>query len=94
VWVESSGVVERLLSDDREGSPHQRFLLRLDDGRTLLFAHNLDLAPRVPLHGGDRIRFRGQYAWNDRGGVVHWTHADPQHSSAGGWIEFEGRTYR
>ena len=94
VWVESSGVIERLLADDREGSPHQRFLMRLADGRTLLVAHNLDLAPRVPVHPGDRIRFRGEYAWNDRGGVIHWTHRDVRGGGPGGWIELRGRTYR
>lgn len=93
VWVESSGIVEKLLSDDLKGSPHQRFLLRLDTGQSLLFAHNIDLAPRVPARPGDRIRFRGQYEWNDRGGVLHWTHDDP-HGGPGGWIAREETTYR
>lgn len=86
--------VEKLLSDDRDGSRHQRFLIRLDDGRRLLVAHNIDLAERVPVEPGDPIRLRGQYEWNDRGGVLHWTHHDPNASGddhPGGWIEVAGR---
>jgi Protein of unknown function (DUF3465) len=94
VWVESSGTVERLLADDEHGSRHQRFIVRLRDGRTLLFAHNIDLASRVPLQPGSGIRFRGRYEWSERGGTVHWTHHDPDGNQAGGWIEYEGRQYR
>lgn len=93
LWVESRGTVEKILTDDREGDRHQRFVLRLGDGRTLLFAHNIDVAPRVPLKEGDTIRFRGRYEWSDKGGVIHWTHADPR-SGQGGWIERAGEVYR
>ena len=92
--VEAEGTVERLLADDLEGSAHQRFILRLAGGQTLLVSHNIDLAPRVPARPGDRIAFRGQYEWNERGGVVHWTHHDPQGRRQGGWLEHGGRTYR
>ena len=91
--VEASGTVVRILADDTKGSRHQRFLLRLEDGQTLLFAHNIDLAPRVPVSTGDTIRFRGQYEWNDRGGVIHWTHGDPGGRRPGGWIRHQDRTY-
>jgi hypothetical protein len=94
LWVESTGTVESLLSDDRRGSHHQRFVVRLKIGQTLLIAHNIDLAPRVPIREGDRVGFRGEYEWNDRGGIIHWTHDDPQGSHAGGWIQHEGQTYR
>jgi hypothetical protein len=94
VWLESSGMVESLLSDDRQGSRHQRFIVRLRTGQTLLIAHNIDLAPRVPIREGDRVGFRGEYEWNDRGGIIHWTHDDPQGRHAGGWIQHEGQTYR
>jgi len=94
VWVEASGTIERLLPDDRSGSRHQRFIVRLSNGRTLLFAHNVDLAPRVPLEAGSWIRFRGMYEWSEPGGTVHWTHHDPDGGHAGGQIELEGRRYR
>jgi hypothetical protein len=72
--VRGAGVVERTLSDDNDGSRHQRFILRLASGQTLLVAHNIDLAPRVAnLRTGDTVEFSGEYEWNEKGGVVHWT---------------------
>ncbi len=46
--VAGQGVVTRILADDRAGSPHQRFILRLPSGQTLLIAHNIALADRIP----------------------------------------------
>jgi hypothetical protein len=58
-------------------------------------SHNIDLAPRVPrLERGDEVRFRGQYEWNERGGVIHWTHHDPDGRRPGGWLRHDGATYR
>ncbi len=94
LMVEAEGTVERLLADDREGPAHQRLIVRLAAGQTVLVSHNIDLAPRVPAAPGDRIGFRGQYEWNDRGGVVHWTHHDPQGRRAGGWLRHDERMYR
>ena len=89
-----SGTVSRILSDDNEGSRHQRFIVRLSSGSTLLIAHNIDLAPRVrSLQVGDTVSFYGEYESNDRGGVIHWTHHDPRGSHVGGWIEHKGRRY-
>ena len=88
------GLVDRLLSDDNEGSRHQRFILRLESGHTLLVAHNIDLADRVPLEAGDPVSLRGEYEWNEQGGLLHWTHHDPQGRREGGWIEFNGTRYR
>ena len=84
--VEAAGRVARVLSDDREGTPHQRFILRVGGGVTVLVAHNLDLAPRVPLATGDSVELRGEYEWSDRGGVIHWTHRDPAGRHETGWI--------
>lgn len=91
--VELEGVVERLLADDRSGSRHQRFVIRLGDGHSLLVSHNIDLAPRVPLAAGDRVTLRGEYEWNERGGVIHWTHHDPERRGRDGWIRHRGRRY-
>jgi hypothetical protein len=95
VVVNGVGIVEKILPDDREGSMHQRFILRLAPEQTLLVSHNIDLAPRVePLRVGDEVRFRGQYEWNDRGGLVHWTHHDPAGDRPGGWLEHANKIYR
>lgn len=93
-WVETHGRVLRLLEDDNEGARHQRFILALESGHTLLVSHNIDLARRLPLAGNDRVMLRGRYEWNARGGVVHWTHHDPAGHLQGGWILHEGLRYR
>jgi len=90
-----SGRVQRLLADDRDGSPHQRFVIATDDRQTLLVAHNLDLAPRLDgLAVGDRVEVFGEYEWNPQGGVMHWTHDDPQGNHPTGYIEWKGRRYQ
>ncbi len=93
VLVTGEGTVEKVLRDDRDGSRHQRFILALDSGQTVLVAHNIDLAPRVPLEEGDEVRVFGQYEWNEKGGVMHWTHHDPAGRHEEGWIEHRGRRY-
>jgi hypothetical protein len=95
VQVESEGIVERILSDDLAGGKHQRFILRLASGQTILISHNIDLAPRVDgLQEGDRIAFYGEYIWNSQGGIVHWTHHDPEGRHVAGWLKYKGRTYQ
>ncbi|MEM9300617.1 MAG: DUF3465 domain-containing protein [Pseudomonadota bacterium] len=95
VMLTVDGTVERVLSDDNDGSRHQRFIIETPSGLTLLVAHNIDLAPRVAgLRRGDAVRLHGQYEWNDRGGVMHWTHHDPAGRHEEGWIEHEGEVYR
>jgi len=92
-WIEDTGFVLRLLSDDDDGSRHQRFVIQLSNRQTLLIAHNIEVAERIPLSLGDRIRFRGVYEWNDLGGLVHWTHQDPLGVEDGGWVRYRRRVY-
>ena len=95
IQIEGEGVVDKVLSDDEDGGRHQRFILRLDSGQTVLVAHNIDLAPRVSrLQSGDVVAFSGVYEWNDRGGVVHWTHRDPSGNHRAGWLKHNGETFQ
>jgi hypothetical protein len=95
VVVEGEGRVVAVLPDDNEGSRHQRFIVEVEPDRTVLISHNIDLAPRVAgLRKGDTVAFRGEYEWNAKGGVVHWTHHDPQGRRPGGWIERNGRRFK
>ncbi len=103
--MESGGVVVRVLADDDQGSRHQRFIVRIEAssakspewaaGTTLLIAHNIDVAPRIPgLEVGDRVEFAGDFEPNEKGGVVHWTHHDQAGRHEAGWIRHRGRVYQ
>lgn len=93
--VKGSGRVVRILSDDNDGSRHQRFILETGTGQTLLVAHNIDLAPRISsLSTGDIVEFYGEYETNPQGGVIHWTHHDPQGRHVAGWLEHRGQRYQ
>lgn len=93
--IQGEGTVIKLLSDDNQGSRHQRFILRLQSGQTLLVAHNIDLAPKIEdLRVGDPVSFFGEYEWSDRGGTVHWTHRDPGRRHVDGWLRHAGRVYQ
>ncbi|MEB5557883.1 DUF3465 domain-containing protein [Vibrio cholerae] len=92
--VQGFGQIVKVLPDDNDGSKHQKFILRLNSGQTLLVAHNIDLAPRIPnLQVGDSVEFYGEYEWNKKGGVLHWTHKDPQNRHAHGWLKHNGQVY-
>jgi hypothetical protein len=80
-WIEDTGFVRRLLQDDDDGSRHQRFIIQLSNRQTLLIAHNIDVAERIPLSLGDR------------GGLVHWTHHDPLGEEDGGWVRYRRKVY-
>ncbi|MBH5329723.1 DUF3465 domain-containing protein [Eikenella sp. S3360] len=95
VQVSGSGTVHRTLPDDTQGSRHQRFIMKLSNGQTVLVAHNIDLAPRIPrLQRGDTVGFSGEYEYNAQGGVIHWTHHDPAGRHANGWLEHNGQRYQ
>lgn len=95
VQVEGQGTVSRILKDDTDGHRHQRFILQLAHGATVLVAHNIELAPRIDdLQVGDTVAFYGEYEWNPKGGVLHWTHHDPRHTHTDGWLKHHGRTYQ
>jgi hypothetical protein len=95
VQVMGEGEVVKVLADDNKGSKHQRFILRVPEGFTVLVAHNIDLAQRVAnIVTGDKVSFYGEYVWNEKGGVIHWTHHDPRGRHVAGWLKHNGVTYQ
>jgi hypothetical protein len=95
VQVMDKGVVVKILSDDNIGSRHQKFILKLDSGITVMITHNIDLAKRInSLSIGDEVEFYGEYEYNSKGGVVHWTHHDPKKYHKNGWLKHNGVTYQ
>lgn len=93
--LQGQGTVVKVLPDDNEGSRHQKFILQLPTGQTLLVAHNIDIASRISsLRVGDNVSFSGEYERNFNGGVIHWTHHDPRGRHAAGWLKHGGKTYQ
>ena len=93
--VTGSGTVLKILRDDTTGSRHQRIILQVGKEHTVLIAHNIDLAPRVDgIKTGDRLEFYGEYEYNSKGGVIHWTHRDPGGNHPDGWLKHQGRLYQ
>jgi len=94
IQVQQQGEVIKVLADDLKGSRHQKFILKIDQ-LSILIAHNIDLAPKIEgLRAGDTVEFYGEYEWNKKCGVVHWTHKDPSGRHIDGWLKHKGRTYQ
>ncbi|EML1064953.1 DUF3465 domain-containing protein [Acinetobacter nosocomialis] len=95
VQVQGSGRVKAILREDNDGTKHQKFILVLKNGLSILVAHNIDLAPKIEdLHKGDIVEFNGEYEYNEKGGVLHWTHHDPQNRHENGWLKHNGHIYQ
>lgn len=95
IQVKGSGTLIKILADDTQGSKHQKFIVRVTDNITLLISHNIDLAPRInALKKNETISFFGEYEWNPKGGIVHWTHHDPRKRHPDGWLKYRGKLYQ
>ncbi len=99
VWVETEGTVSRLLRDDTnpDNGRHQIFLLRLAPDLQVKISHDYDDAGYLDgLKVGDHLKLQGRYEFEERGGVIHFTHrADrPTKNKPGGWIDFNGKRYQ
>ncbi len=93
--IQGQGVVKKVLPDDRKGLQHQKFILQTSPEQTVLIAHNIDIADRLPgLRKGDTVGFYGEYEWTSQGGVLHWTHHDPSGRHINGWLKYNGKIYQ
>ena len=95
IQVKGSGTIIKLLPDDIKGARHQKIVVRVNQNQTVLIAHNIDLAPRVEaVERGEQIFFAGEYEWNEKGGIIHWTHRDPNHRHPDGWLRYRAKVYQ
>jgi hypothetical protein len=98
VEVTASGSVARVLGE-RPGPSgvHEGFLLHLrgseGHGLTVRVEDNVDLTGPIPLRSGDDVTVRGEYIYDSRGGLIHYTHHDPRGHHAGGFVRVNGRLY-
>ncbi|HLV32831.1 MAG TPA: DUF3465 domain-containing protein [Chitinispirillaceae bacterium] len=89
------GSIISILSDDTVGDAHQRFIIKLSNSQTLLIVHNIDIAPRITgISTGSVVYVHGDYIWNSQGGLIHWTHHDPNGIHENGWIIFNDKKYQ
>lgn len=86
-------VVSKILPDDTQGRPHQKWVVSLANGRSLLSVYNSDMGERIPVNVGDTISMGGQYIWDRSGGLIHWLHHDPKGRRPDGWVELNGVVY-
>jgi hypothetical protein len=94
VFVQAGGLkVVKLLPDDREGRPHQKFVVELADGKLMTAIYNLDMCPRVPVAVGDIVGLAGDFIWSQQRPIMHWLHHDPSGKRPTGFVELEGRRY-
>jgi len=95
VEVTADATVVQVLPD-RIGSSgtHEQFSIKLTSGDlTLLVEHNLSVGRRAPVMVGDHVIVHGEYIWNAQGGLIHFTHHDPEGRHEGGFIQDNGTVY-
>lgn len=86
--------VTQLLKDDTSGLPHQKFNVKLSNGRVVMIVSNLDMCEKVPVQVGDTVSVGGQFiATGKASGLVHWTHKDPRKKRPDGFIELGGHIF-
>jgi len=95
VEVTADGTIVRLLADRSSSTgTHEQFIIKLSSGDlTVEVEHNISIARRVPVKEGDQVIVHGEYVWNAQGGLIHFTHHDPQGTHEGGYIVDGGTTY-
>lgn len=95
-FISATGLkVVELLRDDTNGSPHQKFNVRLSDGKVIMIVSNLDMCVHIPLQVGDILGAGGQFIPTGKksSGLLHWVHADPKKQRPDGYIELNGHVY-
>jgi hypothetical protein len=93
--VTAEGTVVRLLPDQSgPGGRHERFIVDLAGQHlTVEIEHNVSIGSRVPVEIGDQVVVHGEYVWNAQGGLIHFTHHDPQGTHEAGYIIDNGTRY-
>jgi hypothetical protein len=95
VEVTADGIVVGLFPDRSSSTgTHEQFIIRLTSQKmTIEVEHNISIGKRVPVKEGDRLTVHGEYIWNAQGGLIHFTHHDPQGTHEDGYIIDNGMIY-
>ena len=52
---------------------------------------NTDFTGTMPIQRGSRVAVKGEYEFDPRGGVIHWTHRDPRGRHESGYVQLGGQ---
>lgn len=93
--IVTNAKVVKLLTDDKNGPLHQRWIMEIENGLTITVFHNVNIAERVPLAEGSYVTAAGELEYGDKwkDPIMHWTHEDPQGRRKAGYVIFNGTTY-
>ncbi len=86
-------VVSRILPDDNVGSPHQKWYVRLSNGKEVIAVYNSDMGRRVPMKVGTTMALGGEFKMTNIGPLIHWLHYDPRGNRPDGYVIVDGVRY-
>lgn len=89
VYVE--GKITQILPEDKDGLPHQKYIMQAFGSVKIQVVSNLDFG-RIPVQVGSVVSVCGEYI-NAAGGMVHWTHFDPHGGHPDGFTILNGQLY-
>jgi hypothetical protein len=93
MMVEVSGPIVRILTADPDVAERQKFVVRLQNGQSVLVVHDIRESEKVPVSINDEVTVRGEYVWTEPGGIIQWTRHDSSLERRHGWIEHQGIKY-
>jgi hypothetical protein len=98
VEVTATGSVARVLGTRLGPSGrHEGFLVHLrgaaGHGLTVRVEANVDITGPIPLSAGNDVEVRGEYIYDERGGLIHFTHHDPRGTHPGGYVRVGSLVY-
>ena len=93
LMVEVTGTVFQMASQNASNAGYQEFRMKLPSGQLLTIVHENKKGQRLPLEANDTVTVRGQYYWNELGGIIKGTQRDKSMERMHGWIEHEGVRY-
>jgi hypothetical protein len=93
-FVEAANVtVVKILPDDTQGLPHQKWVIQLSSGAKVNAVYNSDMGARIPVKIGDKMALGGQFKMTEIGPLIHWLHYDPRGQRPDGYVELNGVRY-
>lgn len=93
-FVEAGGViVSRILPDDTQGLPHQKWVVKLSNGKEVQAVYNSDMGKRVPVKIGTVMAMGGEFKMTNIGPLIHWLHRDPRGTRPDGYVIIDGVKY-